>query len=143
MPFDIVVLRRGKQETIQNVRLAEASSPQGYRTAVRLRQLAGAKDAEIMITVTRKGNRITLIRNEGPLMITRSAPGAPKIGGDPSTDAACVDGPSPCGPSPLGPPMAGPSMAGPSIGELISPPAPPGDPRAPARGRPAGALRHG
>jgi len=70
------VLRRGKQETIQNVRLAEASSPQGYRTAVRLRQLAGAKDAEIMITVTRKGNRITLIRNEGPLMITVEAEAA-------------------------------------------------------------------
>jgi beta-lactamase regulating signal transducer with metallopeptidase domain len=75
-PFDIVVLRRGKQETIQNVRLAEASPPQGYRTAVRLRQFAGAKDPQIMITVSRKDNKITLNRNEGELMITVEAEAA-------------------------------------------------------------------
>lgn len=68
-PFDIVVLRRGKQETIQNVRLAEALLPR-YRTTVRLHQLADAKDAQIMITVSRKDNKITLNRNEGDLMIT-------------------------------------------------------------------------
>jgi hypothetical protein len=68
-PFDIVVLRRGKQETIQNVRLAEAPLPR-YRTTVRLHQLADAKDAQIMITVSRKDNKTTLNRNEGDLMIT-------------------------------------------------------------------------
>jgi hypothetical protein len=75
-PFDIVVLRRGKQETIQNVRLAEATPQPGLRTAVRLRQLAGAKDAQIMITVSRKDNKITLNRNEGELMITVEAEAA-------------------------------------------------------------------
>lgn len=71
-PFDIVVLRRGKQETIQNVRLADARPSALTRsTAARaLGALGAAKGAHITITVKRTNDDITLQRNEGPLAIT-------------------------------------------------------------------------
>ena len=71
-PFDIVVLRRGKQETIQNVRLADAQLTLRTRfwAACALSDLAAAQGAQIMITVKRTKDDITLQRNEGPLAIS-------------------------------------------------------------------------
>ena len=70
-PFDIVVLRRGKQETIQNVRLPEPSvrvhSVTGWGV------LGGFDNAQIKIAVTRTGKKLTLLRNDGPLAITMHA----------------------------------------------------------------------
>src|SRR5262249_26547644 len=68
-PFDIVVLRRGKQETIQNVRLAEAPAPRG-RAAAALRDLAQGQGAQVTITVKRTKDDITLRRNEGEFAMT-------------------------------------------------------------------------
>ncbi len=65
MPFDIVLLRKGKEETIRGIKLPE---PQPSRLAVRLRN-----PAQLMITASRTGNTVTLTRNEGPLMITVQA----------------------------------------------------------------------
>jgi beta-lactamase regulating signal transducer with metallopeptidase domain/membrane-associated protease RseP (regulator of RpoE activity) len=71
-PFDIVVLRRGKQETIQNVRLADLQpSPRVRNTAVgALRDVAQGQGAQVTITVKRTKDDITLQRNEGSLAIT-------------------------------------------------------------------------
>jgi hypothetical protein len=67
-PFDIVVLRRGKSQTIQNVRLAE---PAGWgRYTVRA---VDSNQAQLTITARRTGEKLTLSRSEGPVTITVSA----------------------------------------------------------------------
>lgn len=66
--FDIVVLRRGKQETVKDVKLPEPS------VRIHTRVLGGTlPGAQIAITVRRTGNTITLHRNEGSLAITVQA----------------------------------------------------------------------
>ncbi|GEM_PF-3475492 len=83
-PFDIVVLRRGKQETIQNVRLADPQQTWSTlrSTARALSELAATQGAQITITVKRTKDDVTLHRNEGSLAITvhaQSADGKSKV----------------------------------------------------------------
>ncbi|MCI0684066.1 MAG: PDZ domain-containing protein [Gemmataceae bacterium] len=71
--FDIVVLRRGKQETIKDVKLPEPV------VRVRARPFLfdpAGRAAQIAITVTRAGDRITVQRSEGPLVIVVHAEAA-------------------------------------------------------------------
>jgi BlaR1 peptidase M56/PDZ domain-containing protein len=68
-PFDILILRKGKEETISGIKLP--APPQPHVSAVV--RLAGHDHAGLMITAARTGNTVTLTRNEGPFMITLQA----------------------------------------------------------------------
>jgi membrane-associated protease RseP (regulator of RpoE activity) len=68
--FDIVVLRRGKQETIKDVKLPEPVAR--VRAYPYIFDPTGQR-AQIAITVTRTGDKMTLQRSEGSVVIVVNA----------------------------------------------------------------------